>query len=204
MSYQTSLRTVEDLHHLVTWFRAAVRGIESSNGYSASELLVAALERMMSPGVSRQWKQYTHKLQDPPPVQQLLAFVEWQRNLHQTVVSPFLWKQHRFRANQPPETLALQLQESVNPSEIHKLKCHSEIHKVKCRSEIHKVKCRSEIHKVKCRSEIHKVKCRSEIHKVKCRSEIHKVKCRSEIHKVKCLYCNVDNIFMSSLLLNAN
>ena len=68
--------TVEDLDRLETRINASVRGIEASNGYSVSQYTVAALERMMSPGLSRQWKQYTHELQDPPPIGQLLAFIE--------------------------------------------------------------------------------------------------------------------------------
>ena len=38
--------TVEDLDHLENRILSAIRGIESSNGYSAPQLLVAALEKM--------------------------------------------------------------------------------------------------------------------------------------------------------------
>ena len=118
--------TVEDLDRLEDRLNAGVRGLESSNGYPASQLLVAALERMMSPGLSRQWKQYSHELQDPPPAEKLLAFVEWQMKSapDSRLTSLKMEKQNWSKGQPTTRKSAFQLQESVKNSEAHKVKCH--------------------------------------------------------------------------------
>ena len=71
--------TVEDLDCLENRIQSAIRGMESSNGYSAPQLLVAALEKMLTPGLARQWRQFTHDQDDPPPICPMLTFVHRQR-----------------------------------------------------------------------------------------------------------------------------
>ena len=116
--------TVEDLDCLEDRLNTGVRGLESSISYFASQLLVAALERI-SPGLSRQWKQYSHELQDPFPVEKLLAFVERQRKSapDSRLTSLKMEKQNRSKGQPTTRKSAFQLQESVKNSEAHKVKC---------------------------------------------------------------------------------
>ena len=82
--------TIEDLDRLENRIQSAIRSMESSNGYSGPQLLVAALEKLLTPGLARQWRQFTHDHDDPPPISQLeekwvahplLAFVHRQRKV---------------------------------------------------------------------------------------------------------------------------
>ena len=79
----------------------------------------------MSSGLSRQWKQYSHELQDPPPVDKLLAFMERQRKSapDSRLTSLKMEKQNRSKEQPTTRESAFQLQESVKYSETHKVKC---------------------------------------------------------------------------------
>ena len=125
--------TVEDLDHLENRILSAIRGMESSNGYSAPQLLVAALEKMLTPRLARQWRQFTHDHNDPPPISQLLDFVHRQRKAtpyDRLVASTKPDKLQKFQ--QPSRRIDLNMQETSKISHSSRDKCQfcNEYHSV--------------------------------------------------------------------------
>ena len=107
--------TVEDLDRLENHIQSAVRGLESSNGYSATQFLVAALEKMLPPGLARQWRQFNHNAVDPPPISQLLAFIHCQKKSapdDRLTTSSKSDKQQKPQGQLPNRRTAFKLQES--------------------------------------------------------------------------------------------
>ena len=118
--------TVEDLDHLENHIQSAVRGLESSNGYSATQFLVAALEKMLYPGLARQWRKFNYDAMDPPPISQLLAFIHRQKNSvpdDRLTTSSKSDKQQKPRGQLPNKRTAFKLQESSKSMEYPRDKC---------------------------------------------------------------------------------
>ena len=70
--------SVEDLDYLEAKCKAAIRGFQSSQGYTAEQLMAATLERMVTPSLQKQWRQYTCEESEPPLLKILLNIVERQ------------------------------------------------------------------------------------------------------------------------------
>ena len=112
--------TVEDLDNLEHHIQSAVQGLESSNGYSATQFLVDALEKVLSPGLARQWRQFNHDVVDPPPISQLLAFIHRQKKSapdDRLTTSSKSDKQKKPRGQLPNRRTAFKLQESSKSME---------------------------------------------------------------------------------------
>ena len=146
--------TVEDLGRLECRIQSAIRGMESSNGYSAPQLLVAALQKMLTPGLARQWRQFTHDHNDPPPISQLLAFVHRQKKAapdDRLVASTKPDKQHKFQ--QPNRRIALNMQETSRTSHSSRDKCQfcNEYHSIFYCTEFQKFSPAVRLEKIKAK-----------------------------------------------------
>ena len=78
---------------------------------------------MLTPGLARQWRQFTHDHDDPPPISQLLAFVHRQRKAapdDRLIASTKPGKQQKF---QQPRRIALNMQETSRTSHSSRDKC---------------------------------------------------------------------------------
>ena len=78
---------------------------------------------MLTPGLARQWRQFTHDHDDPPPISQLLAFVHRQRKAapdDRLIASTKPDKQQKF---QQPRRIALNMQETSRTSHSSRDKC---------------------------------------------------------------------------------
>ena len=106
--------TVEDLDNLEDKCKASVRGLQSAQGYSADQLVTAILEKMLSPSMLKQWRQYTHKEKDPPTVKVLMSFVDRQ---HKSAPDNRLAPVKNFRGKSAPtphKKTVLRVQESTS------------------------------------------------------------------------------------------
>ena len=55
-----------------------IRGMKASQGYTIEQLLAVHCERLMAPSLLKQWKKSSAKYFDPPPIEDLLAFLKEQ------------------------------------------------------------------------------------------------------------------------------
>ena len=82
------------------------------------------MEKVLSPGLSRQWRQYTHDVSDPPSVEHLLAFIERQKKFapdHR--LTALKGKRQQKQKTQTNRNTVLQAQESLKSQEPNKAKC---------------------------------------------------------------------------------
>ena len=123
--------SVEDLDHLEAKCKAAFRGFQSSQGYTAEQLMAATLEIMMAPSLQKQWGQYTCEESEPPTLKILLNFVDRQRKsaLDERLSTPKPEKRPKVSLFPHPNKTVLHLQE-VSDHLRDKCQCCGEAHKI--------------------------------------------------------------------------
>ena len=110
----------KDINRLQSKVNTAVRGLKDSNGYTAGQLVVATLINMFDKSMLQGWRQFTHKLTDPPELSHLLEFLDYQK----TVVPDDRLSSVKIERSSKPASkrTALKIQESSRPS-ANKVKC---------------------------------------------------------------------------------